>query len=361
MEAVATASGDQATTPMIDVAEMYRLYRERKPRGAVDGWSFIHDLPAETPAVWGAGQQILWAEGEGTLIAGPEGVGKTTLAQQLVLGLCGYRRDLLGLPVKPLDGPVLYLALDRPRQIARSMARMVKDGQNYDGLAERLMVWQGPLPFDLIEDPRKLVDWAMTEFPAVPAAIVVDSYKDLASDLSAEATGWAINHAMQECLAEKIEWIGLHHQRKAQDKNRKPNALADVYGSRWLTAGTGSVVALWGEAGDATVEVRHLKQPAGKIGPLAVAHDHACGNTTVLDVDVSSVSTSAAEHDRRQQVTAIFRDHGEGEVLNFTEIREALEKPPSDKTLRDTLAALVRTQLLAVESRPGLPSLWRRA
>ena len=41
----------------------------------------------------------------------------------------------------------------------------------------------------------------------------------------------------------------------------KPKRLADVYGSRWLTAGMGSVLLLWGEPGDLVVEVRHLKQP----------------------------------------------------------------------------------------------------
>jgi hypothetical protein len=55
------------------------------------------------------------------MISGPQGVGKTTILQQLVLGVVGLRDEVLGIPIKPVDDrPVLYLALDRPEQIARS-------------------------------------------------------------------------------------------------------------------------------------------------------------------------------------------------------------------------------------------------
>ncbi len=59
-----------------DLYGEYRKWQGRKPRGGIDGWSFIHDIPPGSPAIWGSGQQVLWAEGEGTLIVGPEGVGK---------------------------------------------------------------------------------------------------------------------------------------------------------------------------------------------------------------------------------------------------------------------------------------------
>ena len=54
-----------------------------------------------------------------------------------------------------------------------------------------------------------------------------------------------------------------------------------MYGSRWLTAGHGSVIVLWGEPGDAVVELTHLKQPADEVGPLELIHDHAHGKTRV--------------------------------------------------------------------------------
>src|SRR5512132_4363398 len=72
------------------------------------------------PAVWGDGERVLWPEGEGVMITGHQGVGKTTIGQQLVLHRIGLRAgDFLGLPVIKSDRPILYLAMDRPRQAAR--------------------------------------------------------------------------------------------------------------------------------------------------------------------------------------------------------------------------------------------------
>lgn len=93
--------------------------------------------------------------------------------------------------------------------------------------------------------------------------VMIDSLKDMAPSLSDEATGQGINPAMQMCVAAGVEVLALHHQRKAQGVNTKPRKLADVYGSRWLIAGCGSVLMLWGEAGDSIVELTHPKQPSG--------------------------------------------------------------------------------------------------
>src|SRR5688500_9512898 len=46
---------------------------------------------------------------------------------------------------------------------------------------------------------------------------------------------------------------------------------------RGSPAGAGSVILLWGEPGGALVDLTHLKQPAGDVGPLRVFHDHATG------------------------------------------------------------------------------------
>jgi hypothetical protein len=49
-------------------------------------------------------------------------------------------------------------------------------------------------------------------------------------------------------------------------KARKPTP-DDVYGSTWLTAGTGSVILLNGEPGDPIVIMHHLKKPVAEGGP----------------------------------------------------------------------------------------------
>jgi hypothetical protein len=111
------------------------------------GGSFILDAPKQVPAVWGDGEQVAWSEGEPLLLVGPEGVGKTTLAGQLVMARLGLLTTVLGIPVTPGQGRLLYLACDRPAQVQRSLARLV-DEADRELLDERLAFWKGPPPAD---------------------------------------------------------------------------------------------------------------------------------------------------------------------------------------------------------------------
>lgn len=243
---------------------------------AVDGYTFITAEPDTIPACWGSGDQVLWSEGEGLMIVGPDGVGKTTVAQQLVLARIGLIDTLLGQPISAARRKVLYIAADRPRQAARSFGRMINQA-HYEALRERLTIWRGPLPFDITEDRTALANLAQ-DLEATD--LFIDSLKDIAVDLAKDETGSRVNIALQEVIARGIELCTLHHQRKeGRDGSGKPKRLADVYGSRWLTAGMGSVICIWGEPGDLVVELLHLKQPAEDVGPYELVHDHAKGQT----------------------------------------------------------------------------------
>ncbi|MDT1837607.1 AAA family ATPase, partial [Acinetobacter baumannii] len=92
--------------------------------------------------VWGRGENVLWAEGEALMIYGGSGVGKTTIAGQLIRALILADGDVLGLPVTPAAGRVLYLAMDRPSQAARSLSRQFHAGAHRPALSERLTVWE---------------------------------------------------------------------------------------------------------------------------------------------------------------------------------------------------------------------------
>lgn len=247
----------------------------------LDGDAFVFGQSAddEVVAIWGTPVAPLWTAGEGLMIVAPEGVGKTTLAQQLVLARIGLRDSLLGRDVVSDERPVLYLALDRPRQIKRSLERMVGE-HDRQALRKRLVVWKGPLEEDIaaLNADRLLVDLVLEHGAGT---LVVDSLKDAAVNLSDDAVGGRVNRAFQHVIGAGVELLVLHHPRKSTDNNKKPNKLSDVYGSRWITAGMGSVFMLWGEAGDVLVELNHLKQPLEKIGPLTLIHDHQHGRTTV--------------------------------------------------------------------------------
>lgn len=250
-------------------------------RRLVAGGDFVLDEPETIPAVWGDGERVLWPEGEGVMITGHQGVGKTTFAQQLVLHRIGLRAgDFLGLPVIKSDRPILYLAMDRPRQAARSFRRMIaeSDRQLLNG---QLVVWRGPLPIDPTRDKDQFADFAEEICPNV-GAIIVDSVKDIAPGISDDKVGSAINLSWQEIIARDIQLMLVHHERKAANGAKRVHSLDDVYGSTWLTSGLGSVIVLEGEPGDPTVELRHLKQPAEPVGPLTLRHEHSIGRTVLF-------------------------------------------------------------------------------
>jgi hypothetical protein len=84
----------------------------------------IFDTPAIPTALWGSGSEVLAAIGEPTLVYSATGIGKTTLAQRIVLASIGIGpADTLGYPVRQIDGRVLYIAADRPSQAKRRTRR----------------------------------------------------------------------------------------------------------------------------------------------------------------------------------------------------------------------------------------------
>jgi replicative DNA helicase len=172
-------------------------------------------------------------------------------------------------------------------------------------LDERLLAWAGPLPFSVVEEPKSLARFAKQQGVA---AVVIDSLKDIAVGLSKDEVGSSVNIAFQELLASGVELLVLHHQKKEQAGLGKPKKLSDVYGSRWLTAGMGSVILLWGEPGDLVVEFVHLKQPTEEIGPLQLIHDHGRGETRILEsVDALDLVTRAGvEGVTAEQVAAVM-------------------------------------------------------
>lgn len=245
------------------------------------GGVFIFDQPDIIPAIWGSGTFVLWAEGESLMIAGPMGLGKTTLGGQLVrarLGLGdGY---VLGLPVADSGGVVLYLAMDRPRQIARSLGRQFRGEYEREIADARLVVWQGPPPGDIAQYPGLLLKLAQA---AGADTVVIDSVKDAAVGLTNDEVGAGYNRARQLLIAAGIDLLELHHTVKRGANGGAPTAAADVYGSAWIANGTGSIILLSGDPGDPIVGFKHIRQPADEVGPWQVHHDQTAGRLTISE------------------------------------------------------------------------------
>ncbi|MBU7597387.1 AAA family ATPase [Streptomyces sp. P38-E01] len=302
----------------------------RLSRYLVDGWQFVSETGADTDPLWGTREKTVWASGESLMIVGAPGVGKTTLAHQVVLARLGLQESVLDMPVRP-SRRVLYLAMDRPKQIAKAMARRV-NLTNEAVLRERLAVWQGPLPAPLDKEPDLLADLAAAHRADT---IVIDSLKDAASTLVDDALAVAFNNARQRAIRSGVEVMELHHQRKSQDgtpRDTRPS-LDRVYGSTWLTSGAGSVLFITGEAGDPAVTLHHLKSPTGEVGPLQLIHDHARGTTT-LDPTLDPIT--------------ILRAHPGGLSVRDLAIAQTGERTPGRAAIekaRRALDALVKAGL----------------
>lgn len=311
----------------------------------LNGAAFILDQPSEVPTVWGRGTNVLWAQGEALIIAGGSGVGKTTLATQIVRARLGLQDDVLGLPVAPTASRVLYLAMDRPAQAQRAMSRLF-GAADRDVITERMRCWKGPPPMDVAKEPSTLLRMCAQ---AGADTLVIDSVKDAAVGISEDAVGAGYNRARQSCLAEGIEVLELHHNVKRGADGKPPTSIADVYGSTWITAGAGSVIGLHGEPGDPVVSFRHLKQPADEVGPWQLVHDHDAGVTEVQgEVDLVALATQMGSVTVAGAAAAIFGV-------------KAPTKAHVEKARRRLQALVKKGQLAEPSIIPGEPVLYRPA
>lgn len=118
---------------------------------------------------------------------------------------------LLDYSVAEDDRPILYLALDRPDQIAQSMNRVVDTG-NEDVAArlKRQLIVKTTLPFKADLDPDLFAEWVI-ETGRDPGFVVFDSIKDLLTDPNNGEAGVAFNTINHSLLAHGTDTLGLHH------------------------------------------------------------------------------------------------------------------------------------------------------
>lgn len=254
-------------------------HNRKQEHSFTDGGAFILDTPLAPTPVWGDGFEVLWQDGEPALASGPIGVGKTTLLGRLVhASMSGG--EILGYPVQECER-VLYLALDRPTQIARNLHRMFTDADR-PMLKSRLRVWRGPLPGDISKQTDLLLDLADDAGLERGDRMFIDSVKDTAIGIASDEVGAAVNLAHQKVVSAGINLMGNHHQRKSGENGTKPCKINDLYGSTFIPAGCGTVILAWADQpGASIVEFSTLKPAAEHVGPLTAVHDIEAGTLTV--------------------------------------------------------------------------------
>lgn len=239
---------------------------------------YLFDLPTVAP-VWGTPDELLAAEGQGWMIVGPDGTGKTSLACEYAkarLALPGWGGSIWGLPVKPLppERSVYYLGMDRPRQMMEAFMRGVGPDLREE-LTTRLFVHRGPPPLRLSRDKGQ--EWLLAEVEETRAGLVVlDSRKDLSSTVDpVEVAGVA--RAVALLVALEVEVLVLAHPVKG--RRNGPPSLEDVSGLRDVFSGLGSVVFLDGTAGAREINMHHVKPIREVVRPFVIEHDHRTGRS----------------------------------------------------------------------------------
>lgn len=311
-----TMEGFEATRLAQDAMKAREDRRQREVLGGMGDPTNVLDFIAAGPdptanCIWGVpvkGGVMGWASKQGTIIAGPPGTGKSTIALQVVLRRVGLLDgEVLGLPVAVSDQPLMYLALDRADQIRQSIARMIPEGAD-PVAAERLrMIDNLPLGVDL-RRPGSFIAWLKGH---QAGAVVMDSAKDLGFDLNDSADGQAFNYLVQATLRAGIDVLVTHHSRKTPRGDRKPLTLNDLHGSQWVAAGAGSVLMLDGEAGPKPKRLVHVKPLTQPMAPLLLELDPIRGEIQYRDDDGSEVQEERGPRVRDRVLEALATMAGE--------------------------------------------------
>lgn len=194
------------------------------------------------------------------LLTGPAGVGKTQFSLRWAINLA-LGRSFLGLKVVEPQR-ILFFSLEMGHADLKFFLSTMCQGMTDE---ELMLLEQNLLILPLGEalymdqpEQQQLVEDLLKEFK--PSGIFIDSVGSSSSgNVSDESTVKALmdfNDKIRQRY-NVFTWF-IHHNRKAQGDNKKPNRLADVYGNQYLVNRATSVYCLWPAGG--AIEVIPLKK-----------------------------------------------------------------------------------------------------
>lgn len=192
------------------------------------------------------------------IMSGPPGLGKSTLTMQAAIHMA-LGRDWLGYEISQ-PRKVMFVSMEMGhadlKYFADIMARSLS-ADDIERLQDNLLLV--PLGYGLLlgeADEQRKVEALITDYGI--EGIFFDSLGSVLDDSSDERTVKELMRWNDLLRAEHdvFTWY-IHHNRKAQQNNKKPNKLSDVYGNQYITARATTVLGLWGSGSD--IEVSGLK------------------------------------------------------------------------------------------------------
>lgn len=195
------------------------------------------------------------------IVAGAPGAGKTQIVMQALMHIA-MGKNFLDWEIHT-PRPVVFFSMEMgPAELKYVMGLMdaILTPEDKALLAENFKVipiGQG-IMFESSTDRKKIENVIRTIKPDV---VAFDSLSTTTMDeLSEERTAKRVMDVASQMRNEfDCSIIFIHHNRKAQVNNKKPNGLSDVYGSNFITAQATTVLGVWRNLRTNEIELSWLK------------------------------------------------------------------------------------------------------
>lgn len=210
------------------------------------------------------------------LLTGPSGVGKTQFALNLSADMA-LGKNFLEKSI-PEPQKVLFFSLEMGLADLKYFVEKLAEAyteEEQDYLEENLKFIPLGEPLYLADEKVQNTVWSLAQMHEA-RLIVFDSLGSVSADsLSAETEAKKImdwNDRFRNRLGVSTAYI--HHHRKATGDNKKPNKLADVYGSHYFTSRSTTTLSLWDGGPSNSLTLTALKiRLSAKPEPFQVYRD----------------------------------------------------------------------------------------
>lgn len=227
------------------------------------------------------------------LCTGPSGVGKTQWALQWAIHLA-LGKDFMGATISAPEKIVFFSLEMGHADLKFFLSNMANDITEEESkiLQENLLLI--PLGEALYMDTakgQKLVEDVVKEVR--PAGIFIDSLGSSTTGELGEATVKSImdfNDRLRQRFG-IFTWF-IHHNRKAQSDNRKPNKQSDIYGGQYIANRATSIFCLWPEKEE--IEIIEIKvRLKAKGNPYRIRRT---SSLNFIRVSANSLTTGATQN-----------------------------------------------------------------